>query len=106
MEYWSKEHKLNDLKGPNRQLRIRQFLGRLSLSADNQDYEYFVAFRTGESSSAVSSPRVLYFSSFREARMWWTDLSRNSFQMANGDCLFDRISGTKPELLSALENLE
>jgi hypothetical protein len=106
MEYWAVDHRLNDLTDSERKTKILQILRRLSLSGAKRDFEYFAAFTTDQSTSPGPSVSFVYFSSFSEARDWWVGLADNSFRLANGNRLSERISGTRQELFSALNRIQ
>jgi hypothetical protein len=106
MEYWAVDHRLSDLTDSERRTQIQQILRRLSLSGAKRDFEYFAAFTTDQSTSPGPSVYLVYFSSFSEARDWWAGLSDNSFRLANGNRLAERVSGTKQELFSALNRIQ
>lgn len=103
MEYWSTRHRLNDLSQQERESKAKQLLQQLPLPRSQWDFDYFVAYRTNQPPTGEVTAE--FFSSFGEARDWWSELSRNAFRLSDGDRLKDRISGTKQELMSALGEL-
>lgn len=104
MEYWSAKHRHAELSEPERESRIQQLLEEISLPRQAERFDYFAVYRATDGPS-LGQVTAQYFSSFNEARDWWTSLSRNSYQLSDGNRLVDRISGTKQELLTALGRL-
>lgn len=103
MEYWSAKHRQAKLSESERESRIQRLLEEISLPSRTERFDYFAVYRATDDSSRLSGQvTAQYFSSFSEARDWWAGLSRNSYQLSDGNHLVDRISGTRQELLSAL----
>lgn len=103
MEYWSARHRHTELSETERASRIEQLLREVSLPRQTQRFDYFAVYRaTDDSSQRAGQVIAQYFTSFSEARDWWAGLSRNSYQLSDGNRLVDRISGTRQELMSAL----